>query len=147
MKAHADIRGDLSFVHLYCTDAAPASCRRGRCGTAARRIFTLQEKTFASDDKITAVYRQFLLANDWRQPANQLTLSAAKQLTASYPSDPALFHRAVAFADGHRRAGARRKRHVLAWIDAHLDQPLTLADPAQQAGLSEFHLLVCFVSR
>ncbi len=46
--------------------------------------FTLQEKTFASDDKITAVYRQFLLANDWRQPANQLTLSAASSLLLTH---------------------------------------------------------------
>ena len=100
-----DIRGDLSFVHLYCTDA---HLRRvgEEVWDRSPANFTLQEKTFASDDKITAVYRQFLLANDWRQPANQLTLS--QQLTA-YPSDPALFHRAVAFADGHRRAGARRK--------------------------------------
>lgn len=36
------------------------------------------------------------------------------------------------------------KRHVLAWIDAHLDQPLTLADLAQQAGLSEFHFARMF---
>lgn len=66
-----DIRGDLSFVHLYCTDA---HLRRvgEEVWDRSPANFTLQEKTFASDDKITAVYRQFLLANDWRQPANSI---------------------------------------------------------------------------
>ena len=74
-----DIRGDLSFVDLYCTDA---HLRRvgEEVWDRSPANFTLQEKTFASDDKITSVYRQFLLANDWRQPANQLTLSAASSL-------------------------------------------------------------------
>ena len=53
-----DIRGDLSFVHLYCTDA---HLRRvgEEVWDRSPANFTLQEKTFASDDKITAVYRQF----------------------------------------------------------------------------------------
>lgn len=95
-----DIRGDLSFVHLYCTDA---HLRRvgEEVWDRSPANFTLQEKTFASDDKITAVYRQFLLANDWRQPHEPADPQRRQQLTA-YPSDPALFHRAVAFADGHR---------------------------------------------
>ena len=65
-----DIRGDLSFVHLYCTDE---HLRRvgEQIWDRSPASFTLQEKTFASDDKITAVYRQFLLDNDWRQQANQ----------------------------------------------------------------------------
>ena len=78
-----DIRGDLSFVHLYCTDA---HLRRvgEEVWDRSPANFTLQEKTFASDDKITSVYRQFLLANDWRQPANQLTLSAASSLLLTH---------------------------------------------------------------
>ncbi len=59
-----DIRGDLSFVHLYCTDE---HLRRvgEQIWDRSPASFSLQEKTFASDDKITAVYRQFLLDNDW----------------------------------------------------------------------------------
>jgi AraC family transcriptional regulator len=53
-----DIRGDLSFVHLYCTDE---HLRRvgEQIWDRSPASFTLQEKTFSSDDKITAVYRQF----------------------------------------------------------------------------------------
>ncbi|MDP1265200.1 AraC family transcriptional regulator, partial [Klebsiella pneumoniae] len=71
-------------VHLDCTDA---HLRRvgEEVWDRSPATFTLQEKTFASDDKITAVDRQFLLANDWRQPANQLTLSAASSLRLTHP--------------------------------------------------------------
>jgi AraC family transcriptional regulator len=50
----------------------------------------------------------------------------------------------VAFADGHRRAGAARLRNLLAWIEENLDQPLTLADLAQEAALSEYHFARMF---
>ncbi|STU63889.1 transcriptional regulator [Klebsiella michiganensis] len=101
-----DIRGDLSFVHLYCTDE---HLRRvgEQIWDRSPASFTLQEKTFSSDDKITAVYRQFLLDNDWQQQANQLTLSSASTLLLT-PPDSALFERSVAFTDGDRRAGAAR---------------------------------------
>ena len=46
--------------------------------------FTLQEKTFASDDKNHRSVSSVLLANDWRQPANQLTLSAASSLLLTH---------------------------------------------------------------
>ncbi len=129
-----DIRGDLSFVHLYCTDA---HLRRvgEEVWDRSPANFTLQEKTFASDDKITAVYRQFLLANDWRQPANQLTLSAASSLLLTHLIQHySTVQWRLPTVTGGLAPGV--KRHVLAWIDAHLDQPLTLADLAQQAGLS-----------
>lgn len=78
-----DIRGDLSFVHLYCTDE---HLRRvgEQIWDRSPASFSLQEKTFASDDKITAVYRQFLLDNDWRQQANQLLLSSASTLLLTH---------------------------------------------------------------
>ncbi|EPY4659699.1 helix-turn-helix domain-containing protein [Klebsiella variicola] len=137
-----DIRGDLSFVHLYCTDE---HLRRvgEEVWDRSPANFTLQEKTFASDDKITAVYRQFLLANDWRQPANQLTLSVASSLLLTHLIQHySTVQWRLPTVTGGLAPGV--KRHVLAWIDAHLDQPLTLADLAQQAGLSEFHFARMF---
>jgi AraC-like DNA-binding protein len=43
-------------------------------------------------------------------------------------------------------AGSDRRRAVRAalWIDAHADQPLTVADAAAEAGLSPFHFLRLF---
>ncbi|PLP11241.1 AraC family transcriptional regulator, partial [Klebsiella pneumoniae] len=127
---------------LYCTDA---HLRRvgEEVWDRSPANFTLQEKTFASDDKITAVYRQFLLANDWRQPANQLTLSAASSLLLTHLIQHySTVQWRLPTVTGGLAPGV--KRHVLAWIDAHLDQPLTLADLAQQAGLSEFHFARMF---
>ncbi|MCS6067780.1 AraC family transcriptional regulator [Klebsiella variicola subsp. variicola] len=136
-----DIRGDLSL----CISTVPMStCAASakRCGIVARQT-SPAGKTFASDDKITAVYRQFLLANDWRQPANQLTLSAASSLLLTHLIQHySTVQWRLPTVTGGLAPGV--KRHVLAWIDAHLDQPLTLADLAQQAGLSEFHFARMF---
>ncbi len=115
-----DIRGDLSFVHLYCTDA---HLRRvgEEVWDRSPANFTLQEKTFASDDKITAVYRQFLLANDWRQPANQLTLSAASSLLLTHLIQ---HYSTVQWRLPTVTGGlAPRKASRTGRIDAHLDQP------------------------
>lgn len=78
-----DIRGDLSFVHLYCTDD---HLRRvgEQIWDRSPASFSLQEQTFSRDDKITAVYRQFLLDYDWQQQANQLTLSSASTLLLTH---------------------------------------------------------------
>ena len=111
-----DIRGDLSFVHLYCTDD---HLRRvgEQIWDRSPASFSLQEQTFSRDDKITAVYRQFLLDYDWQQQANHLTLSSASTLLL---------------------------RNLLAWVEENLDQPLTLADLAQEAALSEYHFARMF---
>lgn len=52
-----DIRDDLSFVHLYCTDAHLREV--GESLGQSPYNFTLDEHTFGSDPGITAVYRQF----------------------------------------------------------------------------------------
>lgn len=137
-----DIRGDLSFVHLYCTDEH--LCRVGeQIWDRSPASFTLQEKTFSSDDKITAVYRQFLLDNDWQQQANQLTLSSASTLL--------LTHLIQHYSNVQWRLptvtgglAPHVLRNLLAWIEENLDQPLTLADLAQEAALSEYHFARMF---
>ena len=137
-----DIRGDLSFVHLYCTDE---HLRRvgEQIWDRSPASFSLQEKTFASDDKITAVYRQFLLDNDWRQQANQLLLSSASTLL--------LTHLIQNYSNVQWRLptvtgglAPHLLRNLLAWIEEHLEQPLTLADLAAQASLSEYHFARMF---
>ena len=137
-----DIHGHPSFVHLYCTDE---HLRRvgEQIWDRSPASFTLQEKTFASDDKITAVYRQFLLDNDWRQQANQLLLSSASTLL--------LTHLIQNYSNVHWRLptvtgglAPHLLRNLLAWIEEHLEQPLTLADLAAQASLSEYHFARMF---
>ncbi len=83
-----------------------------------------------------------MLANDWRQPANQLTLSAASSLLLTHLIQ---HYSTVQWRLPTVTGGlAPRKASRTGTIDAHLDQPLTLADLAQQAGLSEFHFARMF---
>jgi AraC family transcriptional regulator len=129
-------------VHLYCTDE---HLRRvgEQIWDRSPASFSLQEKTFSSDDKITAVYRQFLLDYDWQQQANQLTLSSASTLL--------LTHLIQHYSNVQWRLptvtgglAPHVLRNLLAWIEENLDQPLTLADLAQEAALSEYHFARMF---
>lgn len=137
-----DVRDRLSFVHLYCTDAhlrvvgeqvwdkSPASLR-------------LEERVFARDEKITALYRHFLLGCDWQQAANHLTLSSASTLLLSH----LITHYTnvqwrLPTVTGGLAPGV--KRHVVNYIEAHLAEPMTLAALARQAALSEYHFARMF---
>lgn len=137
-----DVRDRLSFVHLYCTDAhlravgeqvwdkSPASLR-------------LEERVFARDEKITALYRHFLLGCDWQQAANHLTLSSASTLLLSH----LITHYTnvqwrLPTVTGGLAPGV--KRHVVNYIEAHLAEPMTLATLARQAALSEYHFARMF---
>lgn len=137
-----DIRDDLSFVHLYCTDAHLREVGEKVWDKSPYR-FTLDERTFGNDPRITAVYRQFLLGNDWHQPANHLTLSAASSLLMTHLIQ---HYSNVQWRLPTVTGGLApvTLRNVLAYIDAHLAEPLTLADLAHEAALSEFHFARMF---
>ncbi len=75
----------------------------------------------------------FLLANDWRQPANQLTLSAASSLLLTHLIQHySTVQWRLPTVTGGLAPGV--KRHVLAWIDAHLDQPPDPGRPGAAGG-------------
>lgn len=137
-----DIRGNLSFVHLYCTDAHLRDIGE-KIWDRRPASFSLHEQTFARDDKITQLYRHFLLDCDWQQPANHLTLSSASTLLLTH----LIQHYSSAQWQLPNVTGGLAPfvlRNVLALIDNHLASPLTLADLAQEAGLSEYHFARMF---
>jgi len=137
-----DIRGNLSFVHLYCTDAHLREVGE-QIWDKRPATFSLDEKTFAHDEKITSLYRHFLLGCDWHQQANQLALSTASTLLLTH-----LIQRYtnVQWQLPKVTGGLAPVvlRNVLAFIDGHLDKPLMLAELAQQAALSEYHFARMF---
>ncbi|MCG5046248.1 AraC family transcriptional regulator [Enterobacteriaceae bacterium 155047] len=137
-----DIRDDLSFVHLYCTDAHLREISEKIWDKSPTSI-ALDEKTFASDPKITTLYRQFLLGCDWQQPANQLTLSTASTLLLTHLVQ---HYSSVQWKLPVVTGGLSPSvlRHTLAYIDANLANPLTLHELAEQAALSEFHFARMF---
>ncbi|NIE70768.1 AraC family transcriptional regulator [Pantoea sp. ICBG 1758] len=144
MESTWDLRADLAFVHLYCTDTHLRQLGE-QIWDRTPASLNLQEKIFADDDRITQLYRHFLLSVSWQQPANQLMLSSASTLLLTH-----LLHR---YSDVHWQLPAVRGglapavlRRIIALIDAQLDQPLTLARLAAEAALSEYHFARMFRS-
>ncbi|HFN3510401.1 TPA: helix-turn-helix transcriptional regulator [Enterobacter hormaechei] len=131
-----DIRDDLSFVHLYCTDEHLRDVGE-KIWDKRPLSLTLEEKIFGSDPKITALYRQFLLGCDWQQNANQLTLSTASTLLLTHLVQ---HYSSVQWKLPVVTGGLSPfvLRNVLAL------QPLTLAELAGQAALSEYHFARMF---
>lgn len=66
-----DIRGDLSFVHLYCTDEHLRKVGE-QVWDRSPATLTLDEHIFGDDPKVTLLYRQFLLGYDWQRPLTSL---------------------------------------------------------------------------
>ncbi|UQQ44002.1 helix-turn-helix transcriptional regulator [Enterobacter roggenkampii] len=137
-----DIRDDLSFVHLYCTDEHLRDVGE-KIWDKRPLSLTLDERIFGSDPKITTLYRQFLLGCDWQQHANQLTLSTASTLL--------LTHLLQNYSNVQWKLPVVTcglspfvLRNVLAFIEENLGQPLTLAELAAQAALSEYHFARMF---
>ncbi|MGG6196370.1 helix-turn-helix domain-containing protein [Pantoea allii] len=137
-----DVRNDLTFVHLYCTDEHLREVGEKVWDRNPLSI-TLDEKIFSSDPKITALYRQFLLSCDWQQPANQLMLSTASTLLLTHLIQhySSVQWRLPAVTGG---LAPYVLRNTLAFIDEHLALPLTLDTLATQANLSEYHFARMF---
>ncbi|UYK99641.1 helix-turn-helix transcriptional regulator [Pantoea stewartii] len=137
-----DVRSDLSFVHLYCTDEHLREVGE-KIWDRSPASLSLDEKIFASDDTITALYRQFLLSCDWQQPANQLMLSTASTLLLTHLIQ---HYSCVQWRLPSVTGGLAPYvlRNTLAFIDAHLALPLTLNVLASQASLSEYHFARMF---
>ncbi|MDQ1214048.1 helix-turn-helix domain-containing protein [Pantoea anthophila] len=137
-----DLRADLAFVHLYCSETQLRQLAE-RVWDRSPAQLTLHEKIFSADDRITQLYRHFLLSCDWQQPASQVMLSSASTLLLTH----LLQHYSdVQWQLPQIRGGLAPSvlRRVLDFIETHLDQPLTLAVLAQEAALSEFHFARMF---
>ncbi|MTH45985.1 AraC family transcriptional regulator [Intestinirhabdus alba] len=137
-----DIRDDLSFIHLYCTDAHLRKIGEKIWDKSPYRL-TLEERHFGDDPAIAAIYRQFFLGNDWQQAANHLALSAASTLLMTHLLQrySSVQWRLPRVTGGLAPATLR---NVLAYIEAHLSESLTLGDLAHEAALSEFHFARMF---
>lgn len=78
-----DVRSDLSFVHLYCTDGHLRQLAEQTWDRSPAAI-NVEPRSFGEDPQITLLYRQFLLNCDWRDSANLLALSSASNLLMSH---------------------------------------------------------------
>ncbi|WP_151982532.1 helix-turn-helix domain-containing protein [Acinetobacter guerrae] len=137
-----DIRGDLSFVHLYYTDQHLRSLATKIWDREPAQI-QLQEQSFVADTKISSLYRHFLLGCDWQEPSNHLQLSSTANLLLNH----LLQHYSNVQWQLPRVTGGLAPyllKHLKQWIEQHLDQAITLADLAAQTQLSEYHFAHMF---
>lgn len=137
-----DIRGDLSFVHLYYTQQHLEQVIAQIWDKEPRHI-TLIEQNFTFDEKITHLYRNYITNNVWQQSENHLEISTAAtllltQLIKKYSN--------ISWHMPHIKGGlsASQQRFIIDWIQYHLDSPITLKDLSQVIGLSEYHFAHLF---
>lgn len=137
-----NIGSHFSFVHLYCTDKHLRGIAEQIWDRSPAAI-ALDEKTFASDERITQLYRHFLLNNDWQQRANHLTLSTASMLLLTHLVQ---HYSTVNWQLPTIKGGLSPTvlHRIQDYIEHHLDSRLTLEELALQAGLSEFHFARMF---
>lgn len=142
IEAVWDVRDDLSFVHLYCTDEHLRELAV-QIWEREPTSLTLDEKTFATDPRITQLYRHFLLNCDWQQAANQLLLSSASTLLLTHVVQ---HYSTVRWQLPTVRGGLAPSilRNTLAYMDAHLETAITLEQLAAEAGLSVYHFARMF---
>ncbi|MEB3754998.1 AraC family transcriptional regulator [Acinetobacter sp. MD2(2019)] len=137
-----DIRGELSFVHLYYTDQHLKQIA-SRTWDKEPNLIQLDEKVFAKDPYITLLYRQFLMRYAWQENQYALILSStAIQLLMHLLKNYSTLDWALPQVTGG--LSPYTLRHVKEWIEQHLQQPLTIADLAEQAHLSEYHFAHMF---
>lgn len=137
-----DIRNDFSFVHLYCTDEHLRNIAE-QIWDRSPSSLQVDKKIFAEDPRITQLYRHFLLSSSWQQSANHMTLSTASTLL--------LTHLVQNYSSVQWKLPAVRGglapvvlRNIQAYVEEHLSEPLTLAELAREASLSEFHFARMF---
>ena len=136
-----DVRSDLSFVHLYCTDGHLRQLAEQTWDRSPAAI-SVEPRSFGESADHVAV-SPVLLNCDWRDSANLLALSSASNLLMSHLIQrySQLQWKLPQARGGLAPAVARRVRE---YIENHLDRPLLLADLAAQAGLSEYHFARMF---
>ncbi|WP_115717603.1 AraC family transcriptional regulator [Gallaecimonas mangrovi] len=137
-----DIRGKLSFVHLYFTDGHLRKLTEQTWDKSPFAI-DLQERIFVEDKQITALYRQFLLRHQWHDHSHKLVLSSATNLLLTHLlSRYGHFDwRLPAVRGGLAPVVAKR---VTEYIEQYLAEPLLLSTLAAEAGLSEYHFARMF---
>lgn len=137
-----DIRGELSFVHLYYTDQHLRDIAVKIWDKEPADIH-LDEKDFVSDQLVSSTYRQFLLSCDWQDRSNQLQISSAATLLLNHLLQN---YSNVQWKLPYIKGGMapHHLKRIQEWIDQHLDLPLTIADLAQQVELSEYHFAHMF---
>ncbi|WP_258910891.1 helix-turn-helix domain-containing protein [Pseudomonas putida] len=136
------VNGAIRLAHLYVSEVQFAlGCVR--LLDREPRELQLQEATFLDDPQQAVRFRQ-LITLDWDEPGERLLASSL----AHEIVDHALLSQ-VGLRQGLRLKGGlapNLRRQLVDYIEAHLDQPITLGELAMRCNLSEYHFARMFRS-
>ncbi|WP_313731211.1 AraC family transcriptional regulator [Pseudomonas sp.] len=136
------VNGEIRLAHLYISEAQFAlGCVR--LLDREPRELQLQEATFLDDPQQSARFRQ-LIRLAWDEPGERLLASSL----AHEIVDHAVLSQ-VGLRQGLRLKGGLApalRRQLVEYIEAHLDQPITLGELAMRCNLSEYHFARMFRS-
>ncbi|UBM26129.1 AraC family transcriptional regulator [Pseudomonas sp. p1(2021b)] len=134
------VNGAVRLAHLYVSEEQFAlGCIR--LLDREPREMQLQEATFLDDPLQARRFRQ-LVAMDWDEPGERLLASSL----AHEIIDHAVLCQA-ALRHGLRLKGGlapHQRRQLVDYIEAHLEQPITLGELALRCNLSEYHFARMF---
>lgn len=137
-----DVRDHLNFVHLYYTDQHLKEIAVKIWDKEPANI-QLNEKDFGNDTLVSSTYRHFLLNGQWQDQANQLQFSTASNLLLNHLiQNYSNVQWKLPYVSGGLSPYTLNR--VLEWIQHHLHLPITIADLALQANLSEYHFAHMF---
>ncbi|WP_313459793.1 AraC family transcriptional regulator [Pseudomonas sp.] len=134
------VNGAIRLAHLYISETQFAlGCVR--LLDREPRELQLREATFLDDPQQSVRFRQ-LVGLNWAEPAERLLASSL----AHEIVDHALLSQ-VGQRHGLRLKGGlapSARRQLAEYLEAHLDQPITLGDLALRCNLSEYHFARMF---
>jgi AraC family transcriptional regulator len=136
------VRGWIRLFHLYIPRSAfDRAVVEGLDADPAR--VELLDRTYTRDPLIERMVRDVMLPLDWNDPADRVATShAARALIATLVSRFTDRPARALKAQGGLAPAVRRR--VADFVEASLDQPLSIDDLAAVAGLSPFHFARAF---
>jgi AraC family transcriptional regulator len=137
-----DIRGPLSFVHFYFTDAHLREVAEKVWDKSPAQL-SVDEHIFVDDPTVTAIYRQFLLNCQWGDSADRMMMSSAISLLLTHLVKQYTHFK---WSPVQVKGGLApfQLARVKEYIDANLNTGLQLADLAGITSLSEYHFARMF---
>lgn len=142
LETQWDIRGQFGFVHLYFTDSHLREVA-SQVWDKEPNSLLLNDISFGDDERISALYRLFLLESDWHDSAQRLSISTATTLLLNQLVQ---HHCNVNWRAPSTKGGLAPSvlRLVLDYIHAHLQDALSIEELARVAHLSPYHFAHMF---
>ena len=134
------INGQIRLAHLYFSQEQFALGCVTLLDREPREV-QLRESTFLDDPHLARRFRQLIELN-WDEPGERLLTSSLAHELLSHT-----LLSQVGLRQGLRLKGglaAHQRRHLIDYIEQHLDQPISLGELAGRCALSEYHFARMF---